>query len=136
LRASRFFVVLVSPEAAASSWVNREIEHWMATKDPRAILPVLTDGTLVWDGTDYDPERSTALPAALRGRFSEEPRHLDLRWARDEDHLDLQHSRFREAVADLAAPLHGLAKDELEGKDIRQHHRARRLAGGAVAGAI
>jgi WD40 repeat protein len=134
LEASRFFVVLVSPEAAASPWVNREIEHWVATKDPGAILPVLTDGILTWHGTDYDPDRSTALPPALQGRFNEEPRHLDLRWARDEDHLDLRHSRFREAVADLAAPLHGLAKDELEGEDIRQHHWARRLARGAVAG--
>jgi WD40 repeat protein len=134
LGASRSFLVLLSPEAAASPWVNREIEHWVATNDPGAILPVLTDGTLVWDVTDYDPERSTALPPALHGRFAEEPRHLDLRWARDEDHLDLRHSRFREAVADLAAPLHGLAKDELEGEDIRQHRRARRLARSAVAG--
>src|SRR5215211_5499578 len=41
LDASRYFVVLVSPEAAASPWVNREIEHWASTKEPGAILPVL-----------------------------------------------------------------------------------------------
>jgi hypothetical protein len=124
------------PEAAASPWVNREIEHWMATKDPRAILPVLTDGTLVWDGTDYDLERSTALPPALPGSFRRGAETPGPALARDEDHLDLRHSRFREALADLAAPLPGLAKDELEGEDVRQHHRARRLARGAVAGPI
>jgi WD40 repeat protein len=134
LDSSRYFVVLVSPEAAASPWVNREIEHWVATKDPGGILLVLTDGTLVWDGTDYDTERSSALPPALQGRFAAEPRHLDLRWAQDEDQLDVRHSRFREAVADLAAPLHGMAKDELEGEDIRQHRQSRRLARGAMAG--
>src|SRR5215211_5464735 len=30
LESSRFFLVLVSPEAAASAWVNREIEQWVA----------------------------------------------------------------------------------------------------------
>ena len=136
MEASRYFVLLCSPEAAASPWVNREIEHWMANQPVEHVLPVLTEGTLVWDPArrDYDTASSSALPPALVGRFADEPRHLDLRWARGEEHLDLRHSRFREAVADLAAPLHGMAKDELEGEDIRQHHRARRLARGAVAG--
>ena len=129
LDSSRFFIVLLSPDAAASPWVNREIEQWLATKDPMAVLPVLTEGTLVWGGADT----STALPPALRGPFTEEPRHLDLRWAREEGQLDLSNGRFREAVADLAAPLHGIPKDELEGEDLRQHRRTRRLARGAVA---
>jgi WD40 repeat protein len=55
-----------------------------------------------------------------------------LRWARDETDLDLRNSRFRSAVADLAAPMHGIAKDELEGEDIRQHRRTRRLARSGV----
>ena len=121
--------MLCSPEAAASDWVNREVEHWLAQKEVGHILPVLTDGTLVWDPDrgDFDAAASTALPPALVGRFHDEPRHLDLRWARDEQQLDLRQSRFREAVADLAAPIHGMAKDELEGEDIRQYRRARRL---------
>ena len=133
---SRYFVLLCSPEAAASAWVNREVEHWLAHQPVEHLLPVLTEGTLVWDPVrrDFDSASSSALPPALAGRFADEPRHLDLRWARDEEQLDLRHSRFREAVADLAAPLHGMAKDELEGEDIRQHRRARRLARGAVAG--
>src|SRR5205085_3902750 len=103
---SAYFVLMASPEAAASPWVNREIEHWCATKSPEHILPVLTDGTLAWDNArgDYDAAASSALPPALAGRFTDEPRHLDLRWARDETELDLRHSKFREAVADLAAP--------------------------------
>ena len=46
---SAYFVLMASPEAAASPWVNREIEHWCATKSPDHILPVLTEGTLAWD---------------------------------------------------------------------------------------
>lgn len=48
-RARRLGVVLLaSPEAAASEWVNREIEHWLATKSAAHILPVVTDGTWTW----------------------------------------------------------------------------------------
>src|SRR6476469_8713449 len=86
MEASRYFVLLCSPEAAASSWVNREVEHWIAHHPVEPVLPVLTEGTLVWDPArgDYDTGLSSALPPALIGRFADEPRHLDLRWARGE----------------------------------------------------
>ncbi len=134
---SVWFVLLASPEAAGSEWVNREVAHWLATKAADRILPVVTDGLWEWDpgAGDFTPA-SSAVPAALRGALHDEPRHLDLRWARDETDLDLRNSRFRGAVADLAAPMHGIAKDELEGEDIRQHRRTRRLARGAVSALV
>jgi hypothetical protein len=66
--------------------------------------PLVTSGQWVWDTDrgDFDRQRSTAVPPALHGVFREEPRHLDLRWARSESELDLRHSRFRDAVAELA----------------------------------
>ena len=131
---SEWFVLLASPEAAASQWVNQEIAHWLETKPADRILPVLTDGS----GRGTPTRRRLVGRLRCRRRcaaaFTEEPRHLDLRWAHDETDLDLRNSGFRSAVADLAAPMHGIAKDELEGEDIRQHRRARRLARGGVAG--
>ncbi|MET3425148.1 WD40 repeat protein [Actinoplanes tereljensis] len=130
---SEYFVLLASPEAAESPWVNREIEHWIATKSANRILPVVTDGEWAWDEARGDfTEDSTAVPAALRGVFPEEPFFLDLRWARGSEHLSLHHSRFRDAIAQLAAPMHGMSKDDLEGEDVRQHRRAKRLRSGAV----
>src|SRR5262245_30123052 len=113
LHESRYFVLLASPAAAASPWVEREIRHWLATKSPETLLPVLTEGDLVWDRAagDFDRAASTALPAALLGVYAEEPLFLDLRWAREEAQLDLRHSRFRSQVAALAAPMHGIAKE-------------------------
>jgi len=128
LDGSDYFVLLASPEAARSPWVNREIEHWIAGKSADRILPVVTDGAWAWDNDRGDfAEGSTAVPPALRGVFTEEPFFLDLRWARGSEHLSLQHSRFRDAIAQLAAPMHGVSKDELEGEDVRQHRRGRRL---------
>jgi WD40 repeat protein len=129
LDGSDYFVLLASPEAARSPWVNREIEHWVSTKNPGRILPVVTDGEWHWDPAAHDfTADSTAVPDALRAVFTEEPLYLDLRWARDSRHLNLRHSRFRDAIAQLAAPMHGITTDDLEGEDVRQHRRARRLS--------
>ena len=133
---SEWFVLLASPQAARSEWVNREVERWIDTRSPDRILAVVTEGTWAWDDTagDLDWDVSDAAPPALRGVFAEEPRHLDLRWARDHDHLDLRHSTFRDGIAQLAAPMHGVPTDELEGEDIRLHRRAVRLRRTAIAG--
>jgi hypothetical protein len=115
--------------------VLREIDHWLGTHPVDRLLIVLTAGELTWNrstGT-FDAERTTALPARLMSAFAEEPLYLDLRWARSEDQLSSRHPRFRDAVADLAAALHGGEKDDLVGEDVRQHRRARRLAAAAIA---
>ena len=132
---SEYFVLLASPDAATSPWVEREIEHWMATKPVERILPVLTDGDLVWDAATgrYDMDRSSALPPMLANAFVAEPRHLDVRWAQSEEQLDLRHADFRAAIAALAAPVHGVSRDELEGQDVAQHRRTMRIAWGAAA---
>ena len=131
---SEWFVLLCSPEAAGSPWVEREVEHWLATKPVERILPVLTEGEIAWDGpTRRYAQSSNAIPPCLHDRFPEEPRHLDLRWAREEEQLDLGHARFRASIAELAAPIHGMPKDELESEDVRIARRARRLARGAAA---
>jgi WD40 repeat protein len=135
MNSSEYFVLMASPEAAQSPWVDKEIRHWVATKSPDRILPIVTDGEWRWDAARSDfSEDSTAVPDSLRGVFAEEPLYLDLRWARADGHLSLRHSRFRDAIAQLAAPMHGVSKDDLEGEDVRQHRRARRLWSVAVAG--
>ena len=57
---------------------------------------------------------------------------VDLRWARDERYLNLNDPRFRDCMASLAAPMHGVPKDSLIGEDIREHRRALRLARGGA----
>src|SRR6266545_52776 len=135
LACSEFFILLASAAAARSKWVEREVIFWRNHKPRTALLIVLTEGEIVWDdaASGFDWAKTTALPRALHGVFDEEPHHVDLRWARTEEHLSLSHPRFRDCVADLAAPLHDRAKDELVGEEIRQHRRTVRLARSAVA---
>ncbi len=132
---SRHFVLLASPEAAASTWVNQEIVRWARSHSIDQLLPVLTAGEWVWDAGrgDFDWDRSNAVPPALGGMFVEEPLYLDLRWARTEAELDLRHSRFREAIAQLAAPMHGVSPEDLESSDVARYRRVVRLRRTVVA---
>ncbi len=139
LDSAEWFIVLASPEAAESAWVNREIEHFLATRPDAAdrLLPVVTDGVWEWDeATGGFGVATTCVPPALAAAFESEPRHLDLTWARDDDHLHLRRADFRSAIADIAAPIHGIPKDELESEDIRIDRRNRRLRRGAVSGLV
>ena len=136
LAESEWFVFLASPRAAQSHWVQQEIAWWLDNRRADRLLIVLTDGDLAWDDAirDFDWQRTSAVPGQLKGRFAGEPLYVDLRWARSENDLSLRHSRFRAAILDIAAPLHGRAKDELDGDDVRQHRRTRRLAWSAGIG--
>ena len=131
LDASDWFVLLTSPEAAASAWVDREVAYWREQKDPERIIPVLTDGTLAWDEVSGRLDPHSSVPPSLLDAFAGEPRWVDLRWAEEETQLDLRNGRFREVVADIASSLRGIPKDDLESEEVRQHRRTRRTAWGA-----
>lgn len=135
LTESEYFLLMASPEAAQSKWVRKEIDWWLNNRSVEKMLILLTDGALLWDETtnDFDWEQTTALAANLRGQFKNEPLYVDLRWAKKENQLSLRHSQFRAAVLDLAAPLHGQPKDELDGEDVRQHRRVRLWVQSAVS---
>jgi WD40 repeat protein len=117
-------VLLLSPDAARSEWVNQEIAYWVEHRDPKKILPVVTDGSFGWTGD----VAGDAVPNALHGVFTEEPRWVDVRWARDQDQLDLQDPRFADAVADIASTIRGIPKDDLASEEVRQHRRTVRTA--------
>jgi WD40 repeat protein len=100
---------------------------------------LLTEGDIVWDyaTSDFDRQRTTALAIDLvTKKWSAEPLWVDLRWAKDPSTLSLRHLQFRAAVLDIAAPLLGRPKDELDGEDVRQHRRTRRIAAAAGAGLV
>ena len=130
LDSSEWFVLLLSPDAADSPWVNQEIEYWKSHRDPSRIIPVLTDGSFGWVDGDVS---GSAIPQQLQGVFVEEPRWVDLRFAIDEEQLDLKDPRFADAVADVASALRGVPKDELASEEVKQHRRTVRTAWAGVS---
>jgi WD40 repeat protein len=134
LASARWFVLMASSVAATSSWVDREVRWWLANRSVDRLLVVVTDGQLVWDAQagDVDWSATTALPPSLRGAFPEAPRWVDLRGLHTAEHVDQANPVLRAVVADVAAAVREVPKDQLVGEHLLQHRRTMRLARGAI----
>src|SRR5436305_7500979 len=129
---SRFLILLASPEAAASQWVNKEIAYWLDAKSADTLLIAVTDGSLTWDdaANDFVWHEMTPLPPALKGRFIAEPKWVDLTAYRAG--ADKGDARFTELAADFAAAIRGMPKEDLLSAEVLQQRRALRLAATAA----
>ena len=132
---SRYLIVVLSPQAAASEWVNKEVVYWLERRGLDQLLMVVAEGHLHWDAATqrFDPDRSdAALPVLTeRGVLVAEPLHVDVSGDAPWDPLA---PTFRDKVTDLAAPIHGKSKYELASDDVREQRRFRRLRRAAIAG--
>ena len=79
---SRYLIVVLSPRAAASEWVDKEVAYWLEQRGPDQLLIVLAEGHLHWDEATarFDPDRSdAALPVLTEpGVLAAEPLYVDV----------------------------------------------------------
>ncbi len=132
---SEYFLLLCSPDAAKSHWVQNEVAEWLKLNGGAdKLLLVLTDGEMIWDdqANDFNWDRTDALPPNLRGVFHKEPLYSDLRWARKATDLSLRNPQFLDEIGSLAATLHGRSKDEMIGSDVRQHRVFKTITAAAI----
>ncbi len=130
---SRFLILLASPEAAVSPWVDKEVAYWLEHKSANTLLIALTGGDLAWDTSrgGFSFGSSTPLPPSLQGRLESEPKWVDLRAYRDG--ANPRDSKFAELAADFAAAVHGVPKEDLLSRELRQQRKALTLAWSAAA---
>ncbi len=151
--ASRWFVLICSPAATRSEWVPKEIEHWLARPDggPERMLLVIAAGTCEWDDGGFTAA-TDCVPDVARTAITDEPTYIDLTIlptpqptaapgadggtpvAPAAGHLDLKQPAFQEAIAKIAAPIHGpeVKPADLIGEDLRQFKLAKRYRRGAL----
>jgi hypothetical protein len=132
---ARYLIVVLSPHAVASKWVNKEVAHWLQRRGPDRLMFVVAGGRLTWDEDTgrFDPGRSDVAPPVLMesGVLTAEPFYVDVS---EDAPWDPAAPIFREKVTDLAAPIHGKPKYELASEDVRELRRFRRLRRAAIAG--
>jgi tetratricopeptide (TPR) repeat protein len=128
---SRFLILLASPEAAASHWVQQEVAFWLEKKSPETLLIALTSGKLAWDRAegDFCWSETTPLPAVLRGRFKDEPRWIDLTTCRT---ATVRDPGLIALAVDFASAIRGVPKEDLLSEEVRQQRKALTLAWSAA----
>jgi tetratricopeptide (TPR) repeat protein len=133
LSQSRYLILLASPEAAFSRWVDKELAYWLSHKGIDRLLIGLTSGELLWEEAvaDFIWDKRTPLPPALTGQFPTEPKWVDLRAYRDG--ASLHDAKFTELCAEFAATIRGIPREDLLSQEVRQQRRALRLAWSATA---
>ena len=131
----RIFSVYGFPQRGTVALVQKEVDWWLTNRSAQTFLILLTEGEIVWDEAkgEFDWTVTTALPTQLSKVFTEEPLYTDLRWARTVDQLSVRHSQFRGAILEVASTVLKRPKDGLDGDDVQQYRKTRRLAWSGVA---
>ncbi|MGW5142252.1 hypothetical protein ACWEPH_24590 [Nocardia beijingensis] len=136
LSRSQWLVVVASPEAARSEWVDREIEWWLANRSPETILLVLSAGSLFWDeeAGDWDRARSTALPPRLFGVFASEPVYKTIKWRADA--YGVPRPDIDAIAVGIAAVIRGVSEADLKSEGYQQTKRNLRVANIAIGALV
>ena len=75
-------IVVLSPQSAASHWVNEEVSYWLQHRGHEQLMLVLAEGHLQWDAKKarFDPALSDASPPVLTepGSLPAEPLYIDV----------------------------------------------------------
>ncbi|MFI7671562.1 TIR domain-containing protein [Nocardia sp. NPDC049526] len=134
LRRSRWLVVIASPEAAASKWVDREIAWWIEHRSIETLLLVVSAGELVWNDADHawDQERSTALPPRLLGHFDAEPVWKSIVWLHSGEGA-VSDPDLTAAAVSITSVVRGMPEDDLRSEGLRETRRNLRWAQSAGA---
>lgn len=130
LSQTEYFLLLASPVSAKSSWVQKEVSWWLQNRTADKLVLCLTDGVILWNSStgDFDWNKTNAIPANLKGAYSSEPLYADFRGAKEANQYGDSDPVYRDALLNIAAPLMGRPKDDLDGEDIRVHRWTERIA--------
>jgi TIR domain len=136
LENSEYLIFLAEKASADSHWCCEELEFWCnpaGLNRTENLIIILIDDDIVLNKTQsINFEETTALPGLLGIYLTSIPLYVDLRWAKTETDLDLQHPKYRHEVNALAARLRGVNPEDLNDEEIRVFRRNIRLRNGAI----
>jgi WD40 repeat protein len=126
-------IIICSPHARASTYVNDEIGRFVRLRGAQHVVPVLAAGIPDNEARpEQDSERAfpKALCEALAMPLAVSFRGFDMQ----RDRVD--RGAFSDAWFGLLANLYGVSRAEIEQREIRRRARQRRVTAGIVTGVI
>jgi WD40 repeat protein len=132
LRASSRLVLICSPNARKSEYVNDEIRQFVALRGADSIVPVLFCGLANNEARD-DQEDEKAFPEALCAALRM-PLAIDYRGFDPAGKQKVNKDAFHAAWCSLLANLYGLSRSEVEQREKKRETRRRRITQSIVGG--
>jgi WD40 repeat protein len=129
------FILLASPDAAKSKWVDMEVRYWLETRGPDRLFIVVTSGTVHWDqqANDFDWTVTDALPPSLKGALPNEPKWENVTAVKTSGDVSGGNPVFDKAVASLYSAITGRPLEDVIGVDVRRKQQNRALVGAGIA---
>jgi WD40 repeat protein len=134
LRASSRLVLICSPSARKSEYVNDEIRQFVAMRGGDSIVPVLVSGLPNNEARD-DQEGEKAFPEALCEALRM-PLAIDYRGFDPGGKQKVNKDAFHGAWCSLLANLYGLSRSEIEQREKKRETRRRRITRSIVGGVM
>lgn len=129
LGAARSLIVVCSPSARCSHFVNDEIRRFVQIREPGSVIPVLLAGS---PNNEVDLESEKAFPEALYdGMELPLANATFLGFDPKRDKVDSR--QFAASWYTLLANLYGVPRAEVEQRERRRRRRSRRVAVGTTA---
>lgn len=130
IECSDYFILLASPAAARSRWVEREVAHRLARWGSDSLLIGLVDGRVRWDSASgsFNRADTDALPPSLKTARLPEPLYANFSWVKSGKEQSLRNTRFATEIARLVSTISGQPLDKLIGEHIRQRRRMKAVA--------
>ena len=125
LMASAKLIIICSPEARSSQFVNEEIRQFATLKDSKNIIPILHSG-IPNNEAGPDQAESMAFPAALC-ELMEMPLAANfLKF--DNQKGKVNRDPYSDAWYTILAHIYDVSRDEIEQRDRRRRNRTLRMA--------
>jgi hypothetical protein len=133
LRASRYLVVVCSPHAAGSRWVNEEVRYFKSIGRADRILALIASGEP--NAADSDSAQRECFPPALRYTVDGEGRLTDRRTEPVAGDLRRGGDGWTAGYLKAVAGITGLGYDAFARRE-RRRARVRRVAAGVVVAIV
>lgn len=132
LRNSDYFILLASPKASESQWIQKEVEWWLKNKNINSLFIAVVKGNIQWGQyghvCDFDWEKTDCLPPILKQKFVDEPLYIDLRPYHSLDNLrSIDGPGFQSQVIKIISAIVGKPPWEINSDELRRQNNIKRF---------
>lgn len=120
-------ILLASPIAQKSYWVNKELEYWFSKERTGKLYIMLCQGEIHWDynSNDFNWDRTNSLPSILKNKFNQEPLWIDLSEFVNKDNLSINYKSpsFTSNLVKIVAGITGKSPREIESDELSRKRK-------------